>query len=339
MLRYKINKISEISKDQLSSFYKRVYNKRYKSLVNNWRWWYRAERSEFETLVLSIEDKIIGQAGVLPIDLKVGRNQIPAIWFVDFVIIPEFQGKGFGQILTKEWMKICPNQITFCNNQSLKIFKKFGWKNNLSTKRFLRPINFFKITPVTKKIKLDFADSVLRYFIKKKYNRNTLIKPHNIKNNFKIIQDSFKIRKTINNNHLAEIVRDEKWLYWRLIECPYNEDIFFFEYKNNFAIVHIFTIEKIKKVNILYTYFTDSSQENELYILIVNWAINNNIDLVWTINKSQMFNNIFPKLYTRSVNFASWSSNEEIFKILQNGLVDPQAIDSDIDSNLYVERK
>ena len=111
MLRYKINKISEISKDQLSSFYKRVYNKRYKSLVNNWRWWYRAERSEFETLVLSIEDKIIGQAGVLPIDLKVGRNQIPAIWFVDFAILTEFQGKGFGQIFIHSLVKILPNPL------------------------------------------------------------------------------------------------------------------------------------------------------------------------------------------------------------------------------------
>ena len=101
----------------------------------------------------------------MPIDLKVGRNQIPSIWFVDFVIIPEFQGKGYGKILTKEWMKICPNQITFCNNLSLKIFKKFGWKNNLSTKRQAMPINATKFLPIVKRLNLNFLNSPLRNFI------------------------------------------------------------------------------------------------------------------------------------------------------------------------------
>ena len=93
----------------------------------------------------------------------------------------------------------------------------------------------------------------------------------------------------------------------------------------------------IRKVNILYTYFTDKSQEEELYILITNWAVNNNIDMVWSINRSKMFNNIFPKIYTQSLNFASWSSDEKIFKVLQKGLSDSQGIDSDVDSNLYIE--
>ena len=139
------------------------------------------------------------------------------------------------------------------------------------------------------------------------------------------------------NNDFAEIIRDEKWLYWRLVECPYKKDIYFFEHKNNFAIVHIFTIKNIKKLNILYTYFTDEPHENELFILIINWAINNNIDLVWAINKSKEFENIFPKLLNKSINFASWSSDKKISKILQNGLLDPQGIDSDTDSSLYIE--
>ena len=68
MLRYKIKKISEISKDELLSFYQRVYHRRCNSLANNWRWWYRADHSEFETLILLVDNKIVGQAGVLPID-------------------------------------------------------------------------------------------------------------------------------------------------------------------------------------------------------------------------------------------------------------------------------
>ncbi len=287
MLRYKINKISEIATNQLLNFYKKIYHNRYKSLTNNWRWWYRIGYNKFEPLILSIDNKIIGHAGLLPVDLNILENKVPAIWFVDFAILPEFQGKGFGQILTKEWMKICPNQITFCNNQSLRIFKKFGWKNNRLTKRFARPISTLKFLPIVKEFKFNFVHKMLKHFIKKKYDHNTLINPYKINNNFKVINDSFKIKKIVKNNEFAEIIRDEKWLHWRLIECPYKKDIHFFEYKNNFAIVHIFPIENIKRLNVLYTYYTDSSEENELFALIINWAIKNDVDLVWAISKKK----------------------------------------------------
>ena len=337
MLRYKINKISEVDNDLLSEFYKKIYQKRHNSLTNNWRWWYRVGYNEFEPIVILVDNKIIGHAGLLPIDLNILEKKIPAIWFVDYAILNKFQGKGYGQILTKEWMKICPNQITFCNNLSLKIFKKFGWKNNLSTKRQAMPINATKFLPIVKRLNLNFLNSPLRNFIKKKYNRVISIDPYKIEENYKIINDSFKIKKIETNNGFAEIVRDEKWLHWRLIEFPYRKNIYFFEYKNNFAIVHIFLVENIKKLNILYTYSTDKLQENEIFIQIMNWSLNNNIDLVWAIKSNTKSENIFPKFLNKSLNFASWSSDEKIFKILQNGLLDSQGIDSDIDSNLYTE--
>ena len=137
--------------------------------------------------------------------------------------------------------------------------------------------------------------------------------------------------------NLKKIIRDENWLHWRLMECPYKKDIFFFEYKNNFAIVHIFLKENVKRLNILYSYCTDHPQENDLFNLITSWAIKNNVDLIWAINRNKEYENIFPKLLTKPMNFAFWSSDKKIFKVLQNGLLNPQGIDSDNDSSLYVE--
>ena len=339
MSKYKINKISEIEINQLSDFYKKIYHKRYKSLTSNCRWWYRVGYNDFEPLILSIGDRIIGQAGLLPTDLNILGNKVQAIWFTDFAILPEFQGKGFGKILTKEWMKICPNQITFCNNLSLKIFKKFGWKNNLSVKRQVKLFNALKLFPIVKKFELNFINSAIRHFIKKKYSQNFSINPYQIDSNFKIINDTFKVKKIIKNDEFAEIVRDEKWLQWRLLECPYKKDLYFFEHKNNFAIVHIFVTGNIKRLNILYIYFTDNPQVNELIMSITNWSINNNIDLLWMVNRDRDkdIEKIFPRFLNKSINFASWSSDNKISKILQNGLFDPQGIDSDVDSNLYIE--
>ena len=53
--------------------------------------------------------------------------------------------------------------------------------------------------------------------------------------------------------------------------------------------------------------------------------------------RENKFKKIFPHLLSKPINFASWSQDNEIFQILQNGLLDSQAIDSDIDSNLYNE--
>ena len=336
LARYKINKISEVTKDQLSDFYKKTYYPRYKSLTNNWHWWYRVGYNEFEPLIISIDNKVIGQAAYLPTELNVLGNKVPAIWFVDYAILPEFKGKGLGKIMYKEWMKICPNQMAICSDDSLRVLKKFGWKDNPATKRLARPINVLNFLPIIKNFKLNFVNKTLRYLIKKKYNRNISINPYKISDNFKIINDSLKLKKNSTNNGFASIIRDEKWLNWRLMECPYKKDIYFFEYKNNFAIVHIF-YQYVKRLNILYTYSTDKLQENELYVQIMNWAINNDIDLVWAINRNTELKNIFPTIFDKPLKFAAWSLDEKILKILQNGLLDLQGIDTDTDSCLYVD--
>ena len=336
LARYKINKISEVTKDQLSDFYKKTYYPRYKSLTNNWHWWYRVGYNEFEPLIISIDNKVIGQAAYLPTELNVLGNKVPAIWFVDYAILPEFKGKGLGKIMYKEWMKICPNQMAICSDDSLRVLKKFGWKDNSATKRLARPINALNFLPIIKNFKLNFVNKTLRYSIKKKYNRNISINPYKISDNFKIINDSLKLKKNSTNNGFASIIRDEKWLNWRLMECPYKKDIYFFEYKNNFAIVHIF-YQYVKRLNILYTYSTDKLQENELYVQVMNWAINNDIDLVWAINRNTELKNIFPTIFDKPLKFAAWSLDEKILKILQNGLLDLQGIDTDTDSCLYVD--
>ena len=113
--------------------------------------------------------------------------------------------------------------------------------------------------------------------------------------------------------------------------------LYFFEYRNTFAIVHIFKVGNIKKLNILFTYSTNKSIENELFMQITNWAINNEVDLVWMVDRNINIDNAFPKMFTKSINFASWSADKKISETLEKGLFDPQGVDSDIDSNLYVE--
>ena len=155
--------------------------------------------------------------------------------------------------------------------------------------------------------------------------------------------NNFFLNKHLQNlsseNSYAEIIRDKNWLNWRIGECPYVKDLYFFEYKNNFSIVHIFSNRGIKRLNVLLSYFTDESYEKEITKIIVSWSIENNIDLVWAVKQdgNQNFNDIFPSKFSKSLNFVSWTSNTNIFQSLKKGPTNAEAIDSDIDSSMYVE--
>ena len=92
MQAYKISKISQIEKSQLSDFYRKTYHKRYKSLTSNWRWWYRVGYSKFEPLILSLDNKVIGQAGLLPIDLNLFLKKAKKIMKLPIQLLNESLG-------------------------------------------------------------------------------------------------------------------------------------------------------------------------------------------------------------------------------------------------------
>ena len=339
MSTYKITKISDVEQSQLSEFYKKNYLDRHKSLINNWKWWYRIGYSKFEPLILSSNGKILGQAGTQPVDLSINGKKILATWFLDFSVLPELRGKGIGKSLTKELMETCPNLITFCNENTLKIIKKFGWKDNFLTSRLARPINPLKFLPIFNKLQINFADGLFRKIIKRNFDYTKSIQPKKIENNYNVVRDSFQNRKSTNAENFPSILRDEKWLDWRLMQCPYKNDIYFFEYKNNFSIVHIFSKKGAKRLNIIFSYFTDESYKNEIFNSIMFWSIDNNVDLLWTIKgqTEKSFDNIFPKKFKKPLIFSAWSSDKNIFEALKNGLSNAEGIDSDIDSSMFVE--
>ncbi len=333
----KVQKISEVNKEQLSVFYKKIYPERYKSLIENWQWWYRSDINNSEPIILTLNNEIIGQAAYLHNELMFSGKKVPAIWFQDYAVLPKFMGKGLGKLLCKEWMKICPNQMAICSPYSLRVLKKLGWSENYESKRLARPINFFKFFPIVKNLNIGLLNAPLKFFLKTKYKSNKSIKPYTMSNNLRILEDSFNLKKELINPDFAQINRNEEWFNWRLIQCPYKKDIYFFQYNNTFAIVHIYNAKNIKRLNILFTYYTDYSEENELYSLIVKWSLDNNIDFVWLINKSEKFQSIFPKIFNKPLRFASWSSDQNISEILKKGLNNLQGIDSDIESGLYIE--
>ena len=119
------------------------------------------------------------------------------------------------------------------------------------------------------------------------------------------------------------------------MECPFNKNIYFFEYRENFAIAHIVTAKNIRRLHILYTFYLNSSDEENLFCSIFKWALYNSVDLVWANSNNEKLikksEKIFTSHLTKSMNFASWSSDKKIYEKLRLGLSNSQGIDSDND--------
>ena len=60
----------------------------------------------------------------MPFELLINKKKYISSWFIDFKIDPKFQNQGYGTYLVQEWKKKIQIGFAFCNNKSLRVFKK-----------------------------------------------------------------------------------------------------------------------------------------------------------------------------------------------------------------------
>src|ERR1035437_6359416 len=123
-----IHSACDVDLKLLIDFYKKMFPDRMNYLESNWKWLNRSDYYENKIpLVIVYENQVIAHSGMIPFDLSIGGIKQTSSWFIDFKILPEFQRQGLGSILTKEWMNFSDCFVTFCNEKSIGVFKKFGW--------------------------------------------------------------------------------------------------------------------------------------------------------------------------------------------------------------------
>ena len=312
MRNYITKNISEVNINDLLNFYKVAFKSRHPIFFNNFKWFYRMEDSNYEPIVIFEKGKIVGHAGLIPEFIKYKKKNYKFIWFTDLVILPEFRKTGFGEQIIKEWMKICENQITFCNDLSLKIFKKLDWGESFTISRYVKPLFFDKF-----------------YF--KKYLHKEDFK--NLKVNKiddKIIRDILLFEKKNEAQDSAYILRDEKWFEWKFLKCPFKSDILCFEYDSQYVLAFFDKSNKNKKLNILYT--TEKNlQKSKIFKLIQIWGGDNKINLIWYISHSNYSGGeIFSFITKKRINFAFKTKDSILKDNLKKGVLNSQGGDSDI---------
>ncbi|MEC6986945.1 MAG: GNAT family N-acetyltransferase [Pseudomonadota bacterium] len=312
MSKFHIKKVSEIDKKRLFKFYQESFNyKKNNPDIFNWR--YRPGFKNFEPLVLEVDGEICGHAGLIANDLKIKGKIKTGIWFTDFYVKEKYRSLGYGKLLTKEWMKICPIQITLCNDLSLKIFKKMDWSYNNKFLRKIKISNILNFIPVFKKSKeLEMNVNNLGD-LKIKDTNNQIIS--------RMANDSEKL---LSEKSLG-IVRDENWFKWRVLDYPEKKNIIIFSYKDINIITEIKIKYGFKILNILYVSKPLMINYSNLFS---NFAKNNKINFISFISKKkELFNINTP--WSRKLNFAFFAEDSSIGHLI-NEFDNIQYIDSDI---------
>ena len=313
MKKIHIKKISEINKDKLVEFYTKSFHFE-TGVVENFNWRYRLGFNNYEPIALIIDDQICGHAGLIPAKIKINNMIHDAIWFTDFFINTNFRSKGYGKLLTEEWMKICPIQITLCNEKSLRVFRKYNWVNS---KKFIRKVkfsNYLNIIPKFKNITYpnNYKDvENLQYLELSNSTMSKIIE----------INDYNQIQQT------SGILRDENWFKWRLIDCPYKKNIFILKIRDQYLVAHLRFKKKFKILNLIYS---TSDITPQITNVLLKFLKENKIDLFAFIsNKKVFFDSLIPG--QKNLNFAFYSKDKNILNSLNKDFNDLQYIDSDLD--------
>ncbi len=335
---YIIKKISEVDQNIVHSFYKEVFPNRYKKLTQYLKWYYRIGFENNEPIVIINKKKVVGHLGFLPVKIKLNESLVSANWYIDLIIHPNFQGKGLGSMLVKEGQKYSKIQIAFANEAALKVYKKLNWNIKNSSRRLARPINPIKWVPYIKNFQISFFKNLYNFNLLKKLRKFEKLKVYNLKKDIKILNDTFFKRKVIKDNNIT-IYRDSDWISWRLKEFPELNDLFIFELNDNYIIGHLFSYKNIKRLNILMYYYLSESKEIEIFYSLTKWALDNNVDLLWTCSTNSnhilKIQEIFPNRFIKPIDIAISSPDKSIANFLENKELILEGIDSDFD-NLFL---
>ncbi len=119
--------------EELLSFLRAAYaDEPLKSDREFWTWHYlqnpHTQLDNIPLWVVTDNERIVGQVATIPVVLKVNDDEKPAIWILDFVVLPEYRGKGLGKRLVKAALESNAIVMTLgINEASTAVFRSLKW--------------------------------------------------------------------------------------------------------------------------------------------------------------------------------------------------------------------
>lgn len=337
-----IHSACDVDLTLLIDFYQKAYPNRISSLESNWKWLNRTDFYENKTpLVLMYKNQVIAHSGMIPFNISVCDNLQTASWFMDFKILPEFQRYGLGSILTKEWMKYSDCCVTFCNDKSIGIFKKFGWIESFGTYmhlNFILPFNhpgFVRRLPAFLRKILNCIAYPVFFLIYSRHsysNSSYQLEKLNEKSFNTFFNFYTKTKKTSEN--IVSPIRDMDYAKWRVLNSPNKDKYYIYKTKKFSALVSLHNNHG-EYIDILWVSDTNDKIEIKKMISTLGiYGIKNRLSYIRFYTSNKELSNYLKnktKSFVRHPRFAFFSKAESILSKLKIANWDFELIDCDFE--------
>jgi hypothetical protein len=293
---------SVVPNNELASFYDKAFPRRANTLKQHWQWLYKGGRaldhSNWPLLAIDSDGSILGHASTIPVYLLLHDRLIPAVWFVDYFVLPRARRLGLGDILLKEVMNAAPAVIAInASSNSIPIFLKHYWKKTESAiinTLLLSPSQHprFRNTPL--RLPLRPIDFLIKHF----YNYRSVGKQKQFVVS-KLTRSDYRYFMEHPRKHdriALSVLHDPDFLDWRITECPIRDRYFLHQSSKSYALTRVTDASGYRQLKIL---ISNVSSDNNLFGHITNWAISNDIDEITVVtsdNEShRLARNWFPQ--------------------------------------------
>ncbi|UPT74107.1 MAG: GNAT family N-acetyltransferase [Elusimicrobiota bacterium] len=328
-----IRKATAIPPGSLTPFFAAAWPDRAAFLDEHWRWLYRVDRFPgLEPLALVDAGKVVGFAGSMPVKIAHDGRESTAIWFVDFSILPEWRGKGHGKALTEAWMATCPRRITFCNDESMRVFLKLGWTER--TGAFARSFPLELAGPMRRRWGAAGAAAGVLFGPAARLGLRALTAGAPALKVSPLPPDSGGLAEKFDEpmNMKPRVPRDADWVRWRLLENPRRAEHFLAETGGAAGVFRLFESLGRRRAHLLLVGPGKPEARAGLVKGFARWALDSGADDAWLAGTDAVLLAAAAPVLSRErpVRFA-WSAADPASAELLSAPLPTQSIDSDHD--------
>lgn len=137
---------SEIDPTQLTSFLERLFgNTKADFLREHGAWLHGGQDNRW---VLLVDGVLAGYCAVIPTQVCLEGKELPAIWWVDIIVAPEFRGQGLQSYFDQKLQQDNLLKLGFPNELAAKIHRKHQWGVREDLQVRLCPLRPLKVNQV-----------------------------------------------------------------------------------------------------------------------------------------------------------------------------------------------
>jgi len=194
-------------------------------------WWHRGDENRW---VMLIGQQIAGYCAIIPTRVLINGQTVPAIWWVDLVIAPEFRGHGLQTLFDEKVRKLDVLKLGFPNPLAARIHRKHGWGVRDDLRMFMLPLRLLNIKQVrtasgARRILLQAGASAIIPWAAGMRQR---LKHYQPRTAHRLDDPSPDILSAVFDRYkqvdLTTTYRDADYFQWRFFAAPYRDELAFY---------------------------------------------------------------------------------------------------------------